>query len=148
MENLELFIDGASSGNPGPSGIGVVILRDGRTAKEMSRFIGPATNNIAEYTALIAALTECLKMRADHVLVNTDSQLLHRQLNGEYKVRQPHIAALYRQAVKLIACFKQVRIQHIRREFNKEADRLAVKAIRQATRNDQTDFRASQPDEA
>ena len=132
MESLELFIDGASSGNPGPSGIGAVILSKGLVVKEVSRFIGRATNNIAEYTALIAALTVCLDMRADQVTVNTDSQLLCRQLRGEYKVRQPHIRALYDQAMRLAAGFKRFHIQHIRREYNKEADRLAAMAIRRA----------------
>ena len=82
MRALEIYIDGASKGNPGPSGVGVVICRDGETIKNISSYIGHATNNVAEYTALIYALEEALIMKAESLKINTDSQLLHRQLKG------------------------------------------------------------------
>lgn len=130
MKELEIYIDGASKGNPGPSGIGVVICRDGETIKNISTFIGNATNNVAEYTALIYALQEALKMRADHLKINTDSQLLERQLNKTYKVKHENIAGLYNQAVHLLTGFKAVSIVSIPRENNKGADKLATLAIK------------------
>ena len=131
MTELEIFIDGASKGNPGPSGIGVVICRDGRTIRNISSFIGCATNNIAEYTALIYALQEALILKAEALKIKTDSQLLHRQIQKVYKVRNPNILGLYNQVVHLMSAFKRVSIDNIPREDNKGADRLATKAIKE-----------------
>ena len=86
MSHLEIYIDGASKGNPGHSGVGIVILREGRVIKNISGYIGKVTNNVAEYTALIYALEEALKLEAKSLKINTDSQLLARQLNKIYKV--------------------------------------------------------------
>ncbi len=130
MNKLELFIDGACQGNPGPGGAGVVIRRDGKTIKEISRFIGNSTNNIAEYSALIFGLEESIILRAESVKINTDSQLLYRQLIKVYKVKHPNIIGLYNQAVRLVEEFKEFSICHIPRELNTEADRLATKAIK------------------
>ena len=85
MKELEIFIDGASKGNPGPSGIGVVICRDGQTIKNISSFIGNTTNNVAEYTALLYGLQEALLLKAKVVKINTDSELLYRQIKKIYK---------------------------------------------------------------
>jgi ribonuclease HI len=131
MNTLELFIDGACSGNPGPSGVGVVIRRDGKVIKEISRYIGNATNNIAEYTALIFGLQECLILRADKVKINTDSQLMYRQVIKVYKVKHPNIVGLYNQALHLAGGFKEFSISHIPRELNAQADKLATKAIKE-----------------
>ena len=132
MKNkLELFIDGACQGNPGPSGVGVVIRRDGKIVKEISRYIGKATNNIAEYTALIFGLQESLLLRAESVKINTDSQLLYRQLLKVYKVKHPNIIGLYNQAIHLVGGFKEFSISHIPRELNAQADKLATKAIKE-----------------
>ncbi|MFH0828397.1 MAG: ribonuclease HI family protein [Candidatus Omnitrophota bacterium] len=130
MNKLELFIDGACQGNPGPGGVGVVIRQDGKTIKEISRFIGNSTNNIAEYSALIFGLEESIILRAESVKINTDSQLLYRQLIKVYKVKHPNIIGLYNQALRLVEGFKEFSINHIPRELNTEADRLAVKAIK------------------
>lgn len=130
MRKLEIYIDGASKGNPGPSGIGVVICRGEETIKNISTFIGNATNNIAEYTALIYALQEAFKLKAETVKINTDSQLLHRQLNRTYKVKSPNILGLYNQVMQLISAFKEVSITNIPRENNKGADKLATLAIK------------------
>lgn len=89
MNELELYIDGASKGNPGPSGIGVIICRNGETIKNISSYIGNATNNIAEYTALIYALEEALILKAEVLKINTDSELLYKQLRRDYKVKAP-----------------------------------------------------------
>ena len=130
MKELELYIDGASKGNPGPSSIGVVICQEGRTIKNIASCIGRATNNVAEYTALIYALQEALILKAESVKINTDSQLLYRQINKVYKIKSPNIIGLYNQAVHLMSAFKKVAINHIPRENNRGADKLANKAYK------------------
>lgn len=134
MKRIEIYIDGASKGNPGPSGIGVIVCKDGETIKNISSYIGNATNNIAEYTALIFGLQEGLKLKAKDITVNTDSELLCRQINRIYKVKSPNIAGLYNQALSLISAFRDVKITHIPRENNRGADKLATKAIKEATK--------------
>ena len=130
MKELEIYIDGASKGNPGPSGIGVVICRSGETIKNISSYIGKATNNVAEYTALIYALQEALILKAESVKVNTDSQLLYRQIKRVYRTKNPNIRGLYNQALHLMSAFKQVLINNIPRQDNRGADRLATQAIK------------------
>ena len=132
MKKLKAYIDGASKGNPGPSSIGVVICQDGRTIKNIASFIGHTTNNIAEYTALIYALQEGLMLNAHSIKINTDSQLLCRQLKKIYKIKSPNILGLYNQVLHLMSAFKEVSINHISREGNKGADRLANIAVKQA----------------
>lgn len=134
MKEFEIFIDGASKGNPGPSGIGAVICQSGIVVKNISSFIGNATNNIAEYTALIYALQEALVLKAESLKIKTDSQLLARQLNKVYKVKNANISGLYDQAVILLSAFKEVSIQSIPREENQGADRLATEAVKQELR--------------
>jgi ribonuclease HI len=130
MKEIEIYIDGASKGNPGPSGVGVVICQDGETIKNISAYIGNTTNNVAEYTALIYGLKEAIILKAESLKVNTDSQLLHRQLNKVYKVKHPGIIPLYNQAVSLLSGFRQVRINGIPREKNSGADKLASAAVK------------------
>lgn len=130
MTSLEFFIDGASQGNPGPSGVGVVVIRDGETVKSISEYIGETTNNVAEYTALLYALQEALLQRAENITINTDSQLLYRQLRKEYRVKHPNITPLYRQAVRLIEGFQEVTLRHIPREQNSQADKLSKMGAR------------------
>ncbi|MBP7216439.1 MAG: ribonuclease HI family protein [Candidatus Omnitrophica bacterium] len=132
MKELELYIDGASKGNPGPSGIGVVLCNDGETIKNISSFIGEATNNVAEYTALIFGLQEALLLKAQSVTIKSDSELLCRQLNKTYKIKNPRLLGLYNQAVHLIAGLKHVSITHIPREQNSGADKLANLAVKAA----------------
>jgi len=134
MSELEIYIDGASKGNPGPSGIGVVICRNKETIKNISSFIGETTNNVAEYTALIYALQEALKLKASILKINTDSQLLYRQLKKIYKTKNLNIIGLQNQASHLISGFRQVAINHIPREQNKGADKLATKAVKDELR--------------
>jgi ribonuclease HI len=129
MSFLEIYIDGASQGNPGHSGVGIVIYRDGLRIKDISNYIGKATNNVAEYTALIYALQEALLLKAKSLKINTDSQLLARQLNKIYKVKHSGIITLYKQALHLLTGFEKVLINHIPREENKLADKLATQAI-------------------
>jgi ribonuclease HI len=131
MKELEIYIDGASKGNPGPSGIGAVICHCGEVVKNISNFIGNATNNIAEYTALIYALEEAMVLKGDILRIKTDSQLLARQLNKIYKVKNANIIGLYNKAVVLLASFKEVSIQNIPREDNQGADKLATQAVKE-----------------
>jgi len=130
MKELEIYIDGASKGNPGPSGIGVIICQGEEVIKNISVFIGNATNNVAEYTALIYALEEALILKAEVVTIKTDSQLLARQLNKEYKVKSINICALYKQSLRLLQGFKKVLIYNIPRQENKGADKLATQAVK------------------
>ena len=132
MRELKIYIDGASKGNPGPSGIGVVICRDGVTLKNIANFIGNATNNVAEYTALIYALQEGLLLKAENIEINTDSQLLYRQIKKIYKIRNANMLRLYNQALHLMSAFKAVSIKHIPRQENRGADKLASKAVKEA----------------
>jgi|GEM_PF-388549 len=131
MKRFEIYIDGASKGNPGPSGVGVVICEGKEAVRNISVFIGNTTNNVAEYTALIYALQEALKLKAEVLKINTDSQLLYRQLKMVYKTRHPNIVGLYNQVSHLLPAFKEVIFAHIPREKNKGADRLATNAIRE-----------------
>ncbi|MBI4436838.1 MAG: ribonuclease HI family protein [Candidatus Omnitrophica bacterium] len=129
-EFVSLFIDGASRGNPGPAGIGVV-FRNGtnHTLKEFGKFIGETTNNVAEYTALIYGLQEALIQKVKRVTVYTDSELLARQIQGKYKVKEPHLKVLRDQVRYLIQGFNRFGIHHLPRRENRQADKLANQAI-------------------
>ena len=131
---FEIFTDGACSGNPGPAGIGVVIKDGKKTVKKLSRAIGPATNNVAEYAALIYALQEALILRADRVKVTTDSELMFQQIRGSYKVKEPSIRFLFDLCQHLIQGFTSFEIRHVLREHNKDADKLATQAIKEQAR--------------
>ena len=134
MKQVEIYIDGAAKGNPGPAGIGVVIYQDGSVLKNISNYIGNATNNIAEYTALIYGLQEALILKVENIKINTDSQLLYRQVKREYKVKNLNILGLYNQAIHLMSGFKEVSINHIPRQENRGADKLANIAIKEAAK--------------
>lgn len=129
----EAFIDGASSGNPGPSGIGVVLTSSGREVMKISRRIGRATNNVAEYSALICALEEALRLKLPRIAINTDSELLYRQIKGVYRVKNSGLRPYYVQAVRLMQGFDVVEMRHIRREHNKDADKLAKQGAGEIT---------------
>jgi ribonuclease HI len=130
MKTLEIFSDGACSGNPGPAGIGVYISEKGKVVREVSEAIGNATNNIAEYRAFIRGLIEAQKLGAEFVQLRTDSQLLYFQLKGEYKVKHPNMKPLYEEAVGLLKKFKKVECKVVPREENRQADRLATSALK------------------
>jgi len=131
VKSLEIYTDGACSGNPGPSGIGYIIRQNGKVVGEFSRFIGQATNNIAEYTALIYALQEALILKASDVEVRADSELLCRQVLGEYQVRHENIKPLFDQIQHLAKGFRSFRIKHVPRTENRDADRLAREGLKQ-----------------
>lgn len=130
MSYLNIYIDGAAKGNPGPAGIGVLIYKDGAVIKKVAQFIGKTTNNVAEYSAFICALKEAIDINAKELKVWTDSQLLCRQIKGEYKVRHINLKPLFEEAKTLINCFSSFQIYHINREKNRDADGLANKAIK------------------
>ncbi|MEW6623547.1 MAG: ribonuclease HI family protein [Bacillota bacterium] len=127
---VKVYTDGASRGNPGHAGIGIIILdADGHVLAEECDYIGQSTNNIAEYTAVIRGLKRAKVLGARSVNLFADSQLLVRQLTGQYKVKNEGLKPLYEQVRKLIDAFKSFNAIHIPREENKAADRLANKAL-------------------
>jgi len=124
-----LFVDGASLGNPGEGGCGI-ILKDlkGRLIFFGGEYLGRVTNNQAEYMALIKGLEEAYRRGWKAILVLTDSELLVRQISGNYKVRDQKLRVLYEKVKTLLGCFSHWEIKHIEREGNREADNLAKKA--------------------
>ena len=129
-EVITVQFDGGSRGNPGPAGIGVVLsAADGTPLVTLGRFIGRATNNAAEYAALITGLQEARKLGAKRVAVRGDSELIVRQMRGEYKVRNADLRPLYEQAQSLLRQFEQATIQHNYRHDNALADKLANLAM-------------------
>jgi len=129
-EALDIFTDGACSGNPGEAGIGIVINRNGKTVKKISKAIGEATNNIAEYSALVYALQEALILKAKTLRVFTDSELMFRQVTGAYKIKNKKLKFLCDQVQHLMQGFDHIDMDCVRREQNKEADKLATEAIK------------------
>ncbi|NLC37644.1 MAG: ribonuclease HI family protein [Clostridia bacterium] len=126
MKKLVLYTDGASRGNPGPAGIGALLYdAKGRLVAEISEYLGEATNNVAEYTALIKALNKALELGAEEVQIYTDSELLTRQINGSYRVKSEGLKPLFLEVMALKRRFAAFSINHVSREKNKEADRLA-----------------------
>ena len=131
MRRAEIFVDGASSGNPGPSGIAFEIRLGDRRISE-SRHIGWATNNQAEYLALIAALRRARELGVQEVRIYSDSQLLVNQVLGLYKVRAGRIKELHREVMGLLGSFRKWVIRHIPRDQNMRVDRLAKEAAHHA----------------
>lgn len=127
---LHLHIDGGSRGNPGDAGFGVqVTAPDGTEVAALYGYIGQATNNVAEYQALLHGLRYALEHGARRVLVFSDSELVVRQIAGAYRVKHPAMIPLHREALALMRRFEEVKVTHVRREQNKEADRLANRAL-------------------
>lgn len=128
-------IDGGSRGNPGPAAYGVAITTpQGQSVTAFAKFLGQATNNFAEYQGLLAALEYALNHGYPRLRVFTDSELMARQISGQYKVRSPDLKPLHDQARALIARLESFSIRHVYREQNREADRLANRAMDDAER--------------
>lgn len=122
--------DGGARGNPGPAGIGVHITsRSGRTLAEVAEALGHATNNVAEYTAVIRGLERALEMGARRVTVKADSLLVVEQLSGNYRVKNPTLRRLHEEATALVKRFDRVAFTHVPRAQNKRADALVNRAI-------------------
>jgi ribonuclease HI len=129
-ETLTLEFDGGSRGNPGPAGIGVVVrAADGTPLVTLGRPIGRATNNVAEYRALITAMQKAQELGARKVIIRGDSELIVRQMLGQYRVKNPDLKDLYDEAQELIRQFDSAKIEHSLRHKNTLADKLANRAL-------------------
>jgi len=130
---LILNTDGGARGNPGPAGIGVVIADDaGKIIGQHKKYIGEATNNVAEYKALILALEQAAALGGSRLIVRMDSELIVRQMQGHYKIKEPTLQLLAGEVIKLKNRFVSVEFVHVRREQNKLADELVNEAIDKA----------------
>ena len=126
---MDLYTDGAARGNPGPAGGGIVLKDRTRTIEERPIFFGRKTNNEAEYLALIEGLKLALQHNAKHLRVYMDSQLIVRQMLGQYRIKSRRLLPLWKQARELASKFEFIEFFHIKRGFNSLADRLANQAI-------------------
>ena len=127
---LVIHIDGGSRGNPGPSGFGVhAVDAKGKVVAEHFGFIGQATNNVAEYQALVHAFKLATARGARRLEIRSDSELVVKQIGGSYKVKHPSMIPLHREALALMRQLAEVKVTHVRREQNKEADALANRAL-------------------
>jgi ribonuclease HI len=130
-----VMVDGAARGNPGQAGCGAAICdENGAVVKELSRYLGYTTNNVAEYEGLLMGLEALLQLGQKKVVVQSDSELLVRQLNGQYRVKDEKLKLLFERAMALLRQFESYRILHVRREMNKLADRLANQGIDDAAK--------------
>ncbi len=125
---VTVYVDGASVGNPGKSGVGYLIYKNKKLLQKESIYLGVQSNNFAEYMALIMALSDILARGETSCLVYTDSKLICEQIKGNFKVKHQNIFPLYTLAKKMISHISDFTIKHIAREKNKEADKLAKKA--------------------
>ena len=126
---ISIYCDGASKGNPGPASIGVYAVQEGKEVFTISEALGNGTNNFAEWTSLIQALKKSIENKFLDVEIFMDSELVVRQFNGVYKTKHPDLIPLKQEAMKLAAQFHSIKLTHIPREKNKNADTLANKAL-------------------
>jgi ribonuclease HI len=129
-KRVTIYTDGASRGNPGPASIGIFVIdADGAALLEHGERLGAQTNNFAEYMAVIRALELAHESGVAEVVLRSDSELMVKQMTGVYKVKSPVIQPLHQRARQLMAQFKGVKFEHVRRELNAEADRIANEAL-------------------
>jgi ribonuclease HI len=128
-DSFLIHTDGGARGNPGPAGFAFTIERPGDSDVEVKGYLGVTTNNVAEYTALVKALEHAKELGGRRLIIQSDSELLVQQMNGNYKVRNPGLLPLYRKAQSLVDQFDHVEIRHIYREQNKRADQLCNEAM-------------------
>lgn len=130
FEELYVYVDGAARGNPGPAAIGVVVLtRQGKTVAAFGEAIGVSTNNYAEYTALVHALRLLSVFEVDRLRVYTDSELMAKQVKGEYRVKEKTLQSPHAQVMSMLQRYRDWDIAHVPREENAEADLLANRAL-------------------
>lgn len=130
MKRIIIYCDGAARGNPGPAGAGALILgEDGSVVFELSKYLGETTNNQAEYQALILALEEAMKQDAEEIQVYSDSELMVRQIKGQYRVKNGGLKELFKIVLRKLQTFKKYNIDYLPREKNALADSLANRAI-------------------
>ena len=133
MSSYIVNVDGGARGNPGPAGWGVIVRTpDGTVASELRGAIAHATNNVAEYSGLVAALEWCMAENASTVIIRSDSLLLVQQMRGVYKVKSEGLTLLHGQARLLASRMDHVTFEHVPRDANKDADRLANQAMDEA----------------
>ena len=128
-DTATMHIDGAARGNPGPAAYAIVLARPGQPVIEEAQSIGTATNNVAEYTALVEGLQMASELGVKKLAVFSDSELLVKQMNGEYRVKNEDLKPLYAEAKELAATFEKFTITHVRRDQNKRADLLGNEAL-------------------
>lgn len=130
---VKIYTDGCSRGNPGPAGIGVLIINnDGKEIERISEYIGETTNNVAEYRAILRAVNECESRKIDKAIFFTDSELIVNQLNKSYKIKDEKLKILYVKLLNKLINFRNWSIKHIPREDNKIADYLANQALKKS----------------
>lgn len=134
MKKATLHSDGGARGNPGPAGIGFVLEAEGKEPIEYGEYIGETTNNQAEYTALIKGMGRALKGGVTNLECFLDSELVVKQLRGDYRVRNHGLRPLFEEVQELVGKFYYVVFQHVPREKNKRADKLVNRAINKAAR--------------
>jgi ribonuclease HI len=128
--HLIVYCDGAARGNPGPAGIGVVVTDErGRVLARVAQGIGVATNNVAEYRAALEGLRSAARLGGTHVLVRSDSRLLVEQLSGRFRVKNPPLIRLHGEVRAQLSQFLDVGFEHVPREHNRDADRLANQGV-------------------
>jgi probable phosphoglycerate mutase len=132
VSSATAHVDGGARGNPGPAGYGVRITRNDGSIVDLKESIGIATNNVAEYNGLLAALRWAADAGVQTLYVKADSELMVKQMLGEYRVKNPGLQPLYEEARRLAGRIGQVRFEHVRREENRDADRLANEAMDEA----------------
>lgn len=132
MEEATLFADGGSRGNPGPAASAAILLdREGETIEEIDAYLGVATNNVAEWTALLLGLQAAKKRGIRRLAIRLDSELVVKQLRGEYRVKHAGLQPLYEQARALVRSFEAIDVAHVPRKQNAQADRLVNRVLDQ-----------------
>jgi ribonuclease HI len=126
---VTLFADGGSRGNPGPAALGAVLVRDGDVIAEVGEYLGIATNNVAEWSALLAGMEAAIERGIDVLAIRLDSELVVKQLRGEYRVKDAKLAPLFARARTLMRQFKAVDVAHVRRKHNALADAVVNRVL-------------------
>ncbi len=144
--HLIVYCDGAARGNPGPAGIGVLVTDEsGRALATVSSGIGVATNNVAEYRAVLAGLEAAAELGGSRVLVRSDSRLLVEQLSGRFRVKNPTLIRLHGEVRQLLSRFAEVHFEHVPREQNRQADRLANQGVDEWLAGEGMDYVRAEP---
>jgi ribonuclease HI len=143
----KLLFDGASRGNPGPASCGFVVYKDDEKIECRGEFLGITTNNVAEYRGLIRGLEYLVRMGVKEVAIYADSQLVVKQIKGEYKVKSPHLRSLHNQVMNLLKKFDKVDIFYHPRSKNKEADKAANMALDRMLKSAGQSLAVTQPEE-
>ncbi len=130
MERLVIYVDGASRGNPGSAGVGIIVYDDKKNIlRKVRQYLGKTTNNVAEYVALIYGLQEGLLLRSEYLTIYMDSELVVKQMDGRYRIKNELLKIFSKQVEHLREGFEKVEIKYVGREENREADKLANQAI-------------------